>query len=133
MIVLSNSAVQTINAGQSIAFDTTVLHTGCAEGHRNGSPAVKLRATCACYSIAFNGNIASATADSPVQLSIEISGAPLPETLMVSTPSTANVYNSVSASTVVRSDCCDTITVTNTGTNPVTLDLNSALTIRRVA
>lgn len=34
MISLSNTTAQTLTPGQSITFNTVVLHTGCAECHR---------------------------------------------------------------------------------------------------
>lgn len=44
MIALSNLTVQTLTTGQSITFDSTVLRTcSSAEGHRQSTPAVKLR------------------------------------------------------------------------------------------
>ena len=74
-------------------------------------------------------------AATPVQLAIAIGGSTLPGTLMVSTPSAANVENNVHADTIVRNACgeYDTITITNVGTNPVTVSAGSGLWVKRVA
>lgn len=135
MIALSNLTAQTLTSGQSITFDNTVLRTcSSAEGHRQSTPAVKLRVP-GIYEIHFTGNVSSATASAPVQLAIAISGSVLPGTLMVSTPSTANVENHVHTDTIVRNSCgeYDTITITNVGTNPVTVSAGSGLWVKRIA
>ena len=137
MIVLSNTIAQTIQPGQSLTFNYTVLHTGCAECHREGSGAVGLRAGNSVYDISFGANIATATASAPVQLALAIDGSPLLETTMISTPSQANVFNNVSRETRVSTCCCNggrgAVTVVNTGTNPVTVGANPRLSIKRVA
>lgn len=140
MIVLSNSQSQSITAGGTVTFDTTVLHTGCrpdgcggAEYHRNGSGTVQLRP--GIYEISFNGNVTSATAGTSVQLAIAIDGTPLAETTMIQNVDTANSFENVAAATYVRV-CCGTngsISVENTGTSLLTLAPNSGLSIRRVA
>lgn len=135
MIALSNLTVQTLTTGQSITFDSTVLRTcSSAEGHRQSTPAVKLRVP-GIYEVHFTGNVSSATAATPVQLAIAIGGSTLPGTLMVSTPSAANAENNVHADTIVRNACgeYDTITVTNVGTNPVIVSAGSGLWVKRVA
>ena len=135
MIALSNLTAQILTTGQSITFDSTVLRTcSSAEGHRQATPAVKLRVP-GIYEVHFNGNVASATAAAPVELAIAIGGSTLPGTLMVSTPSAANVANNVHADTIVRNACgeYDTITITNVGTNPVTVSAGSGLWVKRVA
>lgn len=137
MLVLSNSTQQTLAPGQSIAFDNEILHTGCTNGcptesHRNGSATVKLCR--GLYRVDFNGNVAGETASVPLQLSIEASGEPLNETTMISTPSAANAFNSVAAGTYIDNRCglCETISVTNTGTNPIIIGANANLSFRRV-
>ena len=135
MIVLSNTITQTLAPGQSLTFNTVVLHTGCAECYRTGSGSVGLRANNGIYEIAFHANISSATAAVPVQLAVQMDGAPLSETTMISTPSTANVFNNVGCETKVSTCCCTggAITVSNTGTAPVTIAANPCLSIKRVA
>lgn len=135
MIVLTNTAAQTVAAGQPITFNEIVHQSGCAEGgFRSGTGSVRLRAN-GLYEISFNANVSGATAGTPVQLSVELSGAPLPETAMVSTPAAAGDENHVSAMTIVKNVCgdFDRVTVVNTGTVDVTVGAYPALTIKRVA
>lgn len=140
MIVLSNSQVEIIPAGGTVTFDLTRLHTGCrqdgcggAEYHRPGTGTVQLRP--GIYEVAFNGNVTNPTAGTEVQMAIAIDGAPISETTMIQTVSTANSYENIAASTYVKV-CCGvnaSITVENSGTTPVTMDANAGLHIRRVA
>ncbi len=135
MIVLSNSAAQTIAAGQSVIFDTVVVKTGCAEHHRGNSSSVQLCSNKGVYDLAFSGNITNATATDAVQLTIASGGDPLQETRMISTPAAANNYNNVASETIVRNSCCaadNRITVVNTGTATLTLAPNCALVIKRL-
>lgn len=134
MLVLSNLTAQTIQPGQAVTFDKRVLQTGNCECWNSQIPnRANLRANGGVYSLGFSGNISSATAATPVQLSIAIEGQPLIETTMISTPETANVFNNVSTETRFRRSCCalNSVSVINSGTNPVTLDANSAFVIDR--
>lgn len=135
MIVLSNSAEQTVAVGDSVIFDTVIMHTGRAEWHRDNTAPVKLCRQCAVYAVSFNGNIAGDTAATELSLNIDASGAKLPETTMLSTPSAADQFNNVAAQTRYTSCCCgfDSLTVVNTGTTPLTLAPNSSFVINRVA
>lgn len=137
VIVLSNTIAQTIQPGQSLTFNAKILHTGCGECYRDGSGAVGLRSANGIYNCAFKANIASETTALPIQLALSINGSPLLETTMISTPETANVFNNVSCETAVSTCCCNggtgSITVTNTGVNPVVVDANPSLYIKRVA
>ena len=131
MIVLSNSAEQTLLAGQSIVFDLVKLHSGCAECHRAGSNSVKMKQN-GIYEVAFSGNIGGTVAG-PVQLSIQVGGETLAETTMISTAGAVGDLNNVATQTKVR-NCCgdyDRITVTNTGTSDVVVGANSALVVGR--
>lgn len=133
MIVLSNSAEQTLAPGQSLTFDDVIWQSGCAECHRTNSASVKLRAN-GLYDVSFHANVGGPTAATPVQLTIELGGEPLLETTMISVPAAVGDFNNVSAGTRVK-NCCgdyDRITVTNTGANSVIVAANSALVIGRV-
>lgn len=134
MIELTNLAAQTIQPGQSVAFDQVVMHTGCGECYRQRTPSIKLRFN-GVYEVSFSGNVASATDGAPVQLSVALGGIPLAETTMVSSPATANSYNNVATSTYVENVCGDynRVTVMNTGTTPVLLSANTRLSVRRLA
>ena len=86
-------------------------------------------------SICFNGNVTSGTAGTEVQLAMTIDGTPLAETTMIETIGTANSYQNLAARTYLK--VCPgedvTLSVTNTGAAPVTIDANAALTARRIA
>lgn len=133
MIELRNSAAQVIQPGAAVALDTIIKHTGCGECYRKGSNFVRLRPG-SVYKVEFSGNVSSDTAGTPVQLAIAIGGSALPETVMESTPSAANAFNSVSTGTFIGNCCCgfDQITVVNSGTNPVILSANFNLRIARI-
>lgn len=130
MIVLSNSAKQSLAPGQSIVFDLEVFRSGNTECHRDGSSAVSLK--CAgVYAVGFHGNITSTVAG-PVQLGILFDGEVLPETTMISTPSTVGNVNNVGTETLVKNCCgCAKVTVTNTGTSTVVINPNTALVISK--
>lgn len=148
MIVLSNSATQVIPVGGTVTFDLTVVHTGCdangcggSEYHRQGSGVVRLRGRnnrccqASIFDLSFNGNVTSGTAGTEVQLALAVDSTPLSETTMIETIGTANLYQNLAARTYLK--VCPgedvTLTVRNTGTAPVTIDANSALTARRIA
>ena len=133
MIVLSNSAAQTIGVGQSVVFNTVVTKTGCAEHHRGNSSSVQLCANNGIYSLDFTANITNPDGTAPVQIAITSSGDILQETTMISTAA-QSAYNNVSAKTFIKTSCCGSdnrISVTNTGTVPLTIAANSALAIKR--
>ena len=134
MIELTNSVAQVVQPGQSVAFNTVVLHTGCGECYRRNTPSIKRRAN-GIYEVAFSGNITGSTAATPVQLAIALGGIALPETVMVSTPATANVFSNVATSTFVQNTCgdFDRVTVGNSGTEPVTISANMKFSVRRLS
>lgn len=135
MIELSNTTAQTINAGQSLTFDTVILRTNsCAEAHRTNSGAITLRCAPAIYEVHFNANI-SGTAAGPVQLAIALDGEALPETTMINTIGTAGDLENASATTLVRTTCgcCGRVTVMNTGTEPVVVGANPTFYVKRIA
>lgn len=146
MIVLSNSAVEVIPVGGTVTFDISVLHTGCdnngcggSEYHRKNSGAVRLRGKSrrcpSIFDVFFKGTVTTDTAGTDVRLAIAIDGTPLNETTMVTTVGTANAFENMASMTALKV-CAGkevSLSVTNTGTTPVTLDANSALHIRRIA
>lgn len=72
---------------------------------------------------------------SEVQLAMTIDGTPLAETAMIETIGTANSYQNLAARTYLKVCPSEdvTLSVTNTGTEPVTIDANAAFTARRIA
>lgn len=132
MIELSNSTVQTIPVGGAVTFDTVLLKRGCDTCFNKLLPtSVKLTNRNFVYDVEFQGNIATNTAATPVQLSIAIAGQPITTTEMDATPAAVGDYWNVSSGTYI-SNCCDDldrISIINSGTNPVVLKANSLLRI----
>lgn len=128
MVVLSTLTEQTIEPGQSITFDNLVTWSGCGETARSGGP-LGLRFPNSTYALEFNGNITSATAAEPIQLSIALGGSALPETTMIYTPAAANAVGNVSASTYVetRQGLSNQVTVINSGTVAVIVSPGASL------
>ena len=124
MIVLSNSAVEVIPVGGTVTFNLTVIHT---RGNRCGQASI--------FDLSFNGNVTSGTAGTEVQLAMTIDGTPLAETAMIETIGTANSYQNLAARTYLKVCSSEdvTLSVTNTGTEPVTIDANAAFSARRIA
>lgn len=136
MIELSNTSAQTVAVGQTVTFNTSIIKSRCgAESWRSGTGQVRLTADCATYEVSFNANVTGATASTPVQLTMYLSGAPLPETTMISTPATANAINNVSATTAIKNSCgdYDRIYIVNTGTTEINIDANPVLFVKRIA
>jgi hypothetical protein len=135
MIELSNTNAQVLAPGQSATFDIVILHTGCAECHRNNSGAIALTQKNAIYELSYNANI-GATAAGDAQLGLSLDSTPLPETNAITVTATAGDLANVSASTFVRTCCCGNggiVTLTNTGTTTINLAANSRLSIKRIA
>lgn len=135
MAEYSNSAVQTVNPGESITF--VVNPVPCNRGFvrwRNGSGAFSLsswvpsngcRCNCnnALYLVDFGANIAipDGQAVEPISVAFAIDGVSIPDTTMTVTPAAVNEYNNVSrASNIsVWNGCCQTLTVRNTSSIPI--------------
>lgn len=134
MIILSNTTAQTLTPGQSITFNTVVLHTGVGECHRPGTNSVKMKAS-GIYELYFGGNIGTTEADGIAEIAIQVGGETLPETRMVSETAAAGGVNNVSAKTAFKNCCCDydRVTVTNTGTSTINIDENPCLFIKRLS
>lgn len=127
MIELTNTVVQTIQPNATATFDTTVFKSGCDVCHRCGSGLVQLegRGTCnnpAKYRVAISGNIGGG-AGTQANVAIAVNGETLTETIRTATITAATDVFSFSAQTNVREcgSCCDTISIKNVGTTPITL------------
>lgn len=134
MIILTNNASLELAPGQSLTFNTEILHTGCAECHRIGSGAITLRMQQAIYDIFFKANIGATTAATPAQLAMYLNGSPMTETTMVSTTAAVGDVNNVACETGVRTCCCgpETLTIVNNGESTVVVE-QPLLKIKRVA
>ena len=127
MILLTNSADQTIATGAAVTYDTVIFQTGNGECHRDNSSAVSMRCK-GIYEVHFSADV-SGTA--PLELTIELDGEPLPETVMLSNVAAGQ---NVSTMTAVRT-CCSgfgRITVVNTGAADATV-ASPKLFVKRVA
>lgn len=138
MIEVTNTAAVTLTPNQALTFNDVVWKSGCCESFRDPGSAV--RAGQGIYKISFSGNVSSAGGGVPAQLQIFVDGSPLPETVMISTPATADILNNVATGTIVgnRGNCCGapgtiSISVVNTGTGVITVGAGSNLTVTRVA
>lgn len=133
MILLSNSATQTIQPGEAMTFDLEKTKTGCSECHRQGSSAIKLR-KCGIYELMFTGNVGGAAVGT-VQLQMEAGGEVLPETTIIVTEDTVGSLDNVAAHTFFKNYCgdYDRITLVNTGTIAAVVDANSAFSAKRLA
>lgn len=128
MVVLSNTAAQTLQPGQALTLDRLVTHSGCGECGRSGGP-VGLRHS-GFYKITFHGNVTGATSALPVELSVSLGGAPLAETEMIYTPAAADAVGNIGTETYVQTcGSGNSVTIVNTGENPITVSPNSALTV----
>ena len=137
MIELSNTNAQTLAAGQSMIFDTVLLHTGCAECHRINSGSINLTQRNAIYEISFNCNIGATTAGDTATLGITLDGSPLQETNAITVTAAAGDLQNVSTSTFVKTCCCNnvanTILLTNTGTTAINIGEFPRLSVKRIA
>lgn len=135
MIVLTNTLSQTLQPGEVVTFNDVTLHTGCGEFFRQNSGSIGLKA-CGIYEVDFSANVGGTVAASPVELTIAIGDSPLLETEMISQPTDATTeFNNISSGTYVATanGVANTITVKNTGVNPIIIAPNPQLRVRRVA
>lgn len=135
MIVLSNSAAQTLAPGASVTFDNVVRKAGNGECFRQGGSSVRVRGTqCgASYDVSFGANI-GATAPGVAVLAIQFDGSTLPETVAQSTTAAAGDLNNVARTTNV-STCgfgdSGSISLTNVGTTEITVGAGAVLEVSR--
>lgn len=137
MAEFSANAVQIVNPGESIIFTETV--EPCRRGfvkHREGSGNFLLSGwvpvkPCGCvsksaeYFVDFGANIAVPTGQTVGEISVAISldGSVLPATRMIVTPAAVEEYFNVSRATNIGiwRGCCETVTITNTSTIPISV------------
>lgn len=136
MIELSTTNAQVLSAGQSVIFNLELLHTGCTECHRTNSNSVSLTQRNAIYEVSFNCNIGATAADTPAQIALTLDGSPLQETTVIVPTTAAGDLTGVSASTFIETCCCNacnSILLTNTGTEEINVAANARLSIKRIA
>lgn len=141
MAEYTNIGIQTVAAGQNVAFTETPVP--CNRGyvnHREGSGVFTLRGiTNQCrarYKVSYGGNIGipGGGTVSSISLALAIEGEPLASATSIVTPVAvgdfANVFTAVYIE--VPRGCCLSVAVENTSDQPISV-ANSNLIIERVA
>lgn len=142
MAVYSANAEQTIAPGEDAIFTMTLVP--CNRGlirHRDdtGSFLLSGAPTCRCkqtanYIVDFGANIAVAEGGTagPISVAITLNGAQIPSSNMIVTPAAVGEYFNVSREigADVWAGCCESLTVRNTGTQPITMQ-NAVIDIHR--
>ena len=117
MIELTNTAVQTVAAGQSVIYNATAVKGGCAERHRAGSAQVVLTKP-GRYLVGFSGNIAIPTGGTVGEISLALTydREPIVGSAMRITPAAVEQYGNVSTQHYVDvyCNCCVAVSVQNT-------------------
>ena len=131
-------ALQTVEAGQDVAFtETAVNGTNCIV-HRQGSGIIKLRGiTNQCrarYLVGYSGNIQIPTGGTvdAISLAISVDGEPLQSTRMIVTPAAVeNLFNvSAQAYIDVPRGCCITVSVENTSAQTIQVQNSNLISTR---
>lgn len=137
MAEYSASAVQVVQPGASIIF--TDAPVPCERGfvrHRDDTGSFLLsgyvpnnggcnccRSKTANYLVDFGCNVALATGATvePISVSISLDGSAISSSTMISTPAAVGDFNNISRAINVEiwRGCCESLTVTNTGTQPI--------------
>lgn len=131
-------ALQTVEAGQDVAFtETAVNGTNCIV-HRQGSGIIKLRGiTNQCrarYLVGYSGNIQIPTGGTvdAISLAISVDGEPLQSTRMIVSPAAVeNLFNvSAQAYIDVPKGCCSTVSVENTSAQIIQVQNSNLIATR---
>lgn len=137
---ITNTALQTVAAGQNVLFTETPVRGNGVIRHREGSGIVTLSGNTAqnraLYKVSFGGNIAIATGGTvtPISVALSLEGEPLASATAIVTPAAvgdlSNVY--VSVFVCVPRGCCSTIAVRNTTAQAIDVQ-NANLIVERIA
>ena len=139
---ITANAIQTVQTGSNILFNTTPVG-GCGSIiHRDGSGIVTLRGLTntqdrARFRVMIGANVAlptDTTPITPISFAIAINGEPIQTSAMVSTPAAVNQYNNIFGALFldVPAGCCSQIAVQNL--SPTSVEVQGAnLIIERVA
>ena len=140
MAEYTNSALQTVAAGQNVLLtETPVCGSNCIN-HRNGSGIVTLRGiTNQCrarYKVSFGANISIPTGGTvgAISIAIAINGEPLQSATAIVTPAAVNEFFNVFTAVYIEvpKGCCVTFAVENTSTQAINVQ-NANLIAERVA
>ena len=137
---ITANALQTVEAGAPVLFTNPAVSGNCSILHREGSGLVTLRGLTAQsrarFKVTFGANVGLPTGATvaPISVAIAISGEPVPETIMISSPTAASEYNNVSRTLYldVIAGCCTQISVENISTDAISVQ-NASLIVERVA
>lgn len=137
---ITANALQTVSAGSNVVFTNTAVNGTQCMLHREGSGLVTLRGITnqsrARFRVTFGGNVALPAEATvvPISLAIALNGEPVAETTMISTPTAADAYNSVSRVLFldIPSGCCSQVSVENISTAAIEIQ-NASLIVERVA
>lgn len=137
---LMTSGVQTVEANNSIPFQTALSAGSSSIMWRVGSGIVTLRGIGpqlrARFRVSYYGNVALSTGAEvePIEIAILVSGEGISSSRSVSTPAAVQEFNNVAASTFidVPAGCCTNITIGNIGTTSIDVE-NLNLIVERVA
>ena len=133
-------ALQTVAAGEDVAFTETAVNGTKCIVHRQGSGIIKLRGiTNQCkarFLVSYSGNVQIPTGGSieAISLAISVDGEPLQSTRMIVTPAAAQNLQNISSQAYidVPCGCCSTVAVQNTSTQAIEVQ-NSNLIVTRQA
>ena len=137
---ITANALQTVSAGSNVVFTNTAVNGTQCMLHREGSGLVTLRGITnqsrARFRVTFGGNVALPAEATvvPISLAIALNGEPVAETTMISTPTAAGAYNSVSRVLFldIPSGCCSQVSVENISAAAIEIQ-NASLIVERVA
>ena len=133
-------ALQTVAAGEDVAFTETAVNGTKCIVHRQGSGIIKLRGiTNQCkarFLVSYSGNVQILTGGTveAISLAISVDGEPLQSTRMIVTPAAAQNLQNISSQAYidVPCGCCSTVAVQNTSTQAIEVQ-NSNLIVTRQA
>ena len=137
---ITGIALQTVAAGEDVAFTETAVNGTKCIVHRQGSGIIKLRGiTNQCkarFLVSYSGNVQIPTGGTveAISLAISVDGEPLQSTRMIVTPAAAQNLQNISSQAYidVPCGCCSTVAVQNTSTQAIEVQ-NSNLIVTRQA
>ena len=138
---ITANALQSVATGSNVVFTNTAVAGNCSIMYREGSGLVTLRGLTngqrrARFRISFGANIGLPTTGTAgaISLAISINGEPVTTSTMISTPTAAGQFNSVSRALFldVLGGCCTQISIENTSSQAIDVE-NASLIIERVA
>ena len=137
---LITSGIQTVEANQSVTFQSAVSANSQSILWRAGSSIITLRGIGpqlrSRFRVSYHANVAlsSGAEVAPIEVAIRVSGEALAPSRAVSTPAAVGDFNSIGATTLidVPAGCCVPITLANIGTSSTDFE-NVDVIVERVA